>query len=144
VPRNPGVRKGPEPEDAKLHGITIIRSNYPITIENGEPFPDGVNAWMADVFYTKHQTFHVLDAAVQSHNIPRGLAPFYTWMGSDTWVINIHTVPADVRSYFPSLVDGINLREWEQLEPWQRELYRFDDQGQKYNLKHPAWANKED
>lgn len=77
---------------------------------------------------------YVLEPNVDTANIPRVLRSCYNLKVGVGWVIDIRKCPPDVRDRFPNLIREQNMKEWEDLPEWERGLYEWNEQGNKYTL----------
>lgn len=83
---------------------------------------------------------HVLEPCVEHGQVPQILRHLYRG-GPDKWFLRIELCPPDARDYFPNLEREKNRKEHEELPPWQRHLYRWNESGNKFELaeQHAAW-----
>jgi hypothetical protein len=95
---------------------------------------------VADKFWHRRgSTSWVLEPYVENFQIPRVLRDLYNLRG-ETWVLQINKCPQDARSFFPSLPREQNMKEWEDRPVWQRVLYTWNDQANKYELTEQTTA----
>lgn len=95
----------------------------------------GVSAELAEKFWIRRAPgVAVLEPFVQSETIPRVLRACYNLRGDGNWTLNVRQCPPDVRDYFPNLMLEKNMKEWEELPEWQRVLYEWIEEANKYAL----------
>jgi hypothetical protein len=103
---------------------------YKISVENREKF-----------WNLRAPAVHLLDAHVVSPELPRVLHGFYVMNSDHSWTLDVRRVPPEIRFYLPDLASEKNMKEHEELPEWQRWLYVWDKDGQKYRLSsnNLAW-----
>jgi len=96
----------------------------------------GISAENREKFWShRAKAVHVLEPHVESATLPRVLHGIYVFSSSETsWTLDMRRVPPSIRSYFPNLGREKNMKEHEELPRWQRSLYVWDKDGQKYRL----------
>jgi hypothetical protein len=127
------------PEDGAQHencGPWIVGSGYFLRKE--------INVQMRELFWhVRAPGVHVLEPHVRSEQIPRVLQMFYLLDINDnhSWTLRIDKCPPDARSMFPSLAREKNMKELEELPPWQQRLYVWNGSANKYELteRTAAW-----
>lgn len=91
-------------------------------------------------WHMRAPNLNLLEPHVVSDRLPRSLRMMYdlTTVG---WVLRIRDCPADAREYFPNLQRELNMMEFDQRPEWQRHLYRWNTEGNKYVLStgYEAW-----
>lgn len=95
---------------------------------------------LVKLFYRRIGITHewVLEAHVESLNIPKELGPYYVPCGAG-WLINIKKVLIGVRDNYPYLEREKNAVEYGELPEWQRTLYDHDAAANKYVLIDESW-----
>lgn len=99
----------------------------------------------SDAFYTRRAAeLFVLEAYVTSHNLPLELRDVYILIPGGHWIININKCPADARQFYPVLRSELNSKEHEDLPPWQRPLYQWNETPSKWILMaiHEGWSEE--
>jgi hypothetical protein len=83
----------------------------------------------------------VLEPHVESDLLPRGVHGYYKMNSDHSWTLAVRQVPIHLREYFPDLAREKNMKEHEELPEWQRMLYAWNEEGQKFCLteNNLAW-----
>lgn len=130
------------PEDGGHHASV---TPYVVRSANASKFFDlnCVSSMLRDLFWRVvgigvHRVY-VLETHVTSIPLPRVLQGCYHVCGTNEWVIDINRVPPDARSYFPSLQRELNMKDLDDKPDWQRKLYRWNEDGNKFVLFNDAW-----
>lgn len=81
--------------------------------------------------------------ATGEHALPSELYQLYA-QHDGGWLLKVAQCPPDARDWFPRLRLELNMTELEAQPGWQRGLYRWQDQGQKFCLLewHAAWGRE--
>jgi hypothetical protein len=106
-------------------------SNSLISVENREKF------WSH-----RAPAVHVLEPHVAGNvGLPRALHGYFVLNSDDSWTLDIRRVPKSIRNYFPDLGLEKNMKEHEELPEWQKLLYAWNKEGQKFCLTpgNVAW-----
>lgn len=96
-----------------------------------------------DVFWNKRAAdLYVLEPYVVHPRLPRVLRNIYTeWGTSGQWTLSIIHCQEDAREYFPNLPNELNMKEYDEAPEWQRRLYFWSKEGNKWALtpRNAAW-----
>ena len=119
------------PEDGSQHA-----SVYPWVVTSK---PD---ASVAAFYMMRSPNVYVLETSVQdTWVLPVILTSIYHKTGYGNALLNIEKCPPDARDYFPYLSTEYNSLELDQLgDEWKKELYRWDEDKNKFLLTDSAWA----
>jgi hypothetical protein len=99
---------------------------------------------LIDRFWThRGPMMFVLESNSTSHNIPRELRACYT-LGLCGWTLDVRKCPPEAREFFPNLLESCNSVEWGELREWQRTLYQWVEDLNKYVLTDHAWHYEEE
>lgn len=79
-----------------------------------------------------------LEPFVENFQIPRVIRDCYNERGA-AWVLRPERIPPDAREYFPDLTTEKNTMEREALPEWQRVLYAWTEDKNKFELTDRAW-----
>jgi hypothetical protein len=86
---------------------------------------------------------YALEPHVESPRIPHVLQACY-YLRGDHCVLNMARVPSAVREHFPVLQAELNMKEHDELPPWQRALYTWIEGESKFRLAavNEAWGQR--
>jgi hypothetical protein len=65
-------------------------------------------------------------------------------LGLCGWTLDVRKCPPEAREFFPNLLESCNSVEWGELREWQRTLYQWVEDLNKYVLTDHAWHYEEE
>jgi hypothetical protein len=137
------VSKPGTPEDGGQHASLwpwIVTVNMKVTRSDVGAVPGYFDVWYRRLSVERWVLEPFVD---ESASIPDELRSIYKSYPQG-WVIDLSQCPPEIRVHFPVLQEEVNNFELSQLPSWQRTLYDWHSDADKYIVRHREWCELEE